>query len=172
MWSYIYQQVLDSVDDYGESTVLDAIGSVGGLFALLQAAHVIQFGRPMLWGLTGAKLISPFGLVGRCSSKGFKRRLRQQYYHQDTLDNSEAFRVGAFLRDFVMDLGPAKLNERRTGNSSPMSNQSFGHSEKLIDACIQIPLVPLEVRQTPSFENNIDIDEIFNHARERAENAV
>jgi hypothetical protein len=43
----------DFVDDYRSSTIFDAIGSIGGLFALLQALHIMLFGRPLFWGLTG-----------------------------------------------------------------------------------------------------------------------
>lgn len=46
----------DFIDDYRSSTVFDVIGSVGGLFALLQAAHILLFGRPLLWGLAGQLL--------------------------------------------------------------------------------------------------------------------
>ncbi|KAH7337112.1 hypothetical protein B0J17DRAFT_629705 [Rhizoctonia solani] len=83
-----------------EGSVLDAVGSIGGLFALLQAAHVLLF---------GAKLINPFGLLGICSSRGFKRWLREQYYRPSTFneDGLDSFRTGAFLRDFVIEFGPA-----------------------------------------------------------------
>ena len=46
----------DYIEDYRSTTVFDVIGSVGGLFALLQSLHVLLFGRPMLWGLTGKHL--------------------------------------------------------------------------------------------------------------------
>ncbi|CAE6522007.1 unnamed protein product [Rhizoctonia solani] len=51
----------DYTEDYRSGTIVDVIG---GLFALLQALHLLLFGRPLLWGLTGAKLITPFGLLG------------------------------------------------------------------------------------------------------------
>ncbi|KAF8607055.1 hypothetical protein BDV93DRAFT_333305 [Ceratobasidium sp. AG-I] len=105
----------DYIDDYRSKTVFDVIGSVGGLFALLQSLHILLFGRPMLWGLTGAKLVTPFGLLGACSSAGFKRRLRSEYHRQDLVadqhpkDVAETIRIGAFLRDFVIDFGPADI---------------------------------------------------------------
>jgi hypothetical protein len=43
----------DYLDDYRSSTILEVIGSVGGLFAVLQTIHVLLFGRPLLWGLAG-----------------------------------------------------------------------------------------------------------------------
>ncbi|KAG9124172.1 hypothetical protein FRC07_012583, partial [Ceratobasidium sp. 392] len=52
------------IEDYRSSTIFDAIGSIGGLLAILQGMHIMLFGRPMFWGLTGAKLINPFGLFG------------------------------------------------------------------------------------------------------------
>ncbi|KAF8685484.1 hypothetical protein RHS04_00781 [Rhizoctonia solani] len=63
--------ICDYLQDYRTGTILDVIGSVGGLFALLQAIYVLLFGRSLLWGLTGAILITPFGLVGTLSSKKF-----------------------------------------------------------------------------------------------------
>ncbi|KAG8698189.1 hypothetical protein FRC08_006086 [Ceratobasidium sp. 394] len=98
-----------------KSTIFDAIGSVGGLLAILQGVHILLFGRPMFWGLTGAKLISPFGIFGGCHSRGFRRRLRERYHRQhlrDQVDDAaEAIRINAFLRDFVIDFGPADVEE-------------------------------------------------------------
>ncbi|KAG9107113.1 hypothetical protein FRC07_008688, partial [Ceratobasidium sp. 392] len=109
------------IDDYRSSTIFDAIGSIGGLLAILQGVHILLFGRPMFWGLTalkqGAKLISPFGIFGRCHSRGFRRRLRERYHRQPTAgqpgDAAEAIRINAFLRDFVIDFGPADTVEEQ-----------------------------------------------------------
>lgn len=49
-------QTCDFIKDVRSTNVLDVLGSVGGLFAILQSAHVILFGRPLLWGLTGSKV--------------------------------------------------------------------------------------------------------------------
>ncbi|CAE6472156.1 unnamed protein product, partial [Rhizoctonia solani] len=46
-------KMCDYIEDYRSGSVLDVLGSVGGLFALLYAAHVLIFRRPLLWGLTG-----------------------------------------------------------------------------------------------------------------------
>ncbi|KAF8749654.1 hypothetical protein RHS01_09909 [Rhizoctonia solani] len=168
-----YRDLCTYIDDYRESTVLDAIGSIGGLFALLQAAHILLFGRPMLWSLTGAKLITPFGLFGVCSSKGFKRRLRQQYYQYDTSNNSDAFLVGDFLRDFVIDLGPAGSNDKLPIRDTLIERSPSGFpSDKMSNTYTQVSLMPLEVRQTPSFENSLDINELATGARERLESTV
>ncbi|KAG8693222.1 hypothetical protein FRC08_009253 [Ceratobasidium sp. 394] len=103
------------IEDYRSSTIFDAIGSVGGLLAILQGVHILLFGRPMFWGLTGAKLISPFGIFGSCHSRGFRRRLRERYHRQHAGDQAgdaaEAIRINAFLRDFVIDFGPADVDE-------------------------------------------------------------
>ncbi|CAE7128661.1 unnamed protein product, partial [Rhizoctonia solani] len=102
-------QECDYIEDYRSSTIVDVIGSVGGLFALLQALHLLLFGRPLFWGLTGAKLITPFGLLGECSSRGFKRRLNEEY-HTTGDGGTETIRIVKFLRDFVIDFGPADLD--------------------------------------------------------------
>ncbi|CAE6413103.1 unnamed protein product [Rhizoctonia solani] len=107
---FIPGEMCDYIEDYRTGTILDVIGSVGGLFALLQAIHVFLFGRPLFWGLTGAKLIAPFGLLGACSSRGFKRRLREQYHKNTTDENEDTIRLDAFLRDFVVDFGPADFH--------------------------------------------------------------
>ena len=149
MWDYI--------EDYRSSTAFDVIGSIGGLFALLQSLHILLFGRPMLWGLTGkdaaksnnayhglnlistgAKIISPFGLLGACSSREFKSRLHDQYYLPDNAAGShpesaaEIIRIGAFLRDYVIDFGPAGVEETsgqtvRQVQSSQASDSSEDH---------------------------------------------
>ncbi|KAG8689139.1 hypothetical protein FRC09_012568 [Ceratobasidium sp. 395] len=103
------------IEDYRSSTIFDAIGSIGGLLAILQGAHILLFGRPMFWGLAGAKLINPFGLFGSCYSRGFKRRLRERYHRRPTMgqtgDAAEVMRINAFLRDFVIDFGLADVND-------------------------------------------------------------
>ncbi|CAE6504058.1 unnamed protein product [Rhizoctonia solani] len=104
-------EVCDYIEDYRSGTILDVIGSVGGLFALLQAVHVLLFGRPLFWGLTGAKLITPFGLLGSCGSRGFRHRLKEEYHStsvEDGLDST--LRIVKFLRDFVIDFGPADFD--------------------------------------------------------------
>ncbi|EUC60322.1 Kex protein, putative [Rhizoctonia solani AG-3 Rhs1AP] len=106
----IRAEACDFIEDYRSGTVLDVVGSVGGLFALLHAAHVLLFGRPLLWGLTGAKLITPFGLLGACSSREFKRRLKDHYHKQSPENGSDTMRIGAFLRDFVIEFGPADID--------------------------------------------------------------
>ncbi|KAF8668541.1 hypothetical protein RHS04_08959 [Rhizoctonia solani] len=106
---HLREYVCDFIEDYRSGTVLDVIGSVGGLFALLQAAHLLLFGRPLFWGLAGAKTISPFGLLGRCSSRNFKRRLREEYHTQSDEESAHTIQIVKFLRDFVIDFGPADL---------------------------------------------------------------
>ena len=58
----------------------------------------------------GAKLISPFGLFGQCGSREFRRRIREEYYNTSTEEGLETIQVGKFLRDFVIEFGPADLD--------------------------------------------------------------
>ncbi|KAF8593644.1 hypothetical protein BDV93DRAFT_566296 [Ceratobasidium sp. AG-I] len=139
----------DYIVDYRSSTVFDVIGSVGGLFALLQSLHVLLFGRPMLWGLTGAKLITPFGLLGACSSRGFKKRLHEHYHHANLGsrpnfdDAAETIRIGAFLRDFVIDFGPADVeNAPLQTTIEPDSPRTAEHPSHEQDKTLLLP--PLE----------------------------
>ena len=66
----------------------------------------------------GAKLISPFGLLGQLSTKGFKGRLHEQYHRLEPApglhrrDLSETIRMEEFLRDFIIDLGPADIENK------------------------------------------------------------
>ncbi|CAE6465309.1 unnamed protein product [Rhizoctonia solani] len=141
------------IQDYRESSIFDVLGSVGGLFALLQAAHVLLFGRPMLWGLTGAKLITPFGIFGACGSRDFRRRLRERYHREPTRENPETLRIGAFLRDFVIELGPADLEPDRSAVVSSetlsLSASSTGLKE-MTDG--RTSLLPLEAQKSSNFE--------------------
>ncbi|KAF8606483.1 hypothetical protein BDV93DRAFT_604461 [Ceratobasidium sp. AG-I] len=120
------------VEDYRSSTALDALGSIGGLLAILQGLHLLLFGRPLFWGIAGTKLINPFGLFGGCSSRGFRRRLREHYHvppnqFSGESRNEDEIRMTAFLRDFVIDLGPADIVE-----TSPFrrSSRDIGTVEK------------------------------------------
>lgn len=46
------------VEDYRSSTALDALGSIGGLLAILQGLHLLLFGRPLFWGIAGRLVIN------------------------------------------------------------------------------------------------------------------
>ncbi|KAF8607058.1 hypothetical protein BDV93DRAFT_505910 [Ceratobasidium sp. AG-I] len=156
----------DYIEDYRTKTVFDVIGSIGGLFALLQSMHILLFGRPMLWGLTGAKLITPFGLLGSCSSARFKRRLQEGYHRQDPVsdrrseDAAETIRIGAFLRDFVIDFGPADIPSvpslAVTEPESPRSGVPAGSEQREIllstlhDGRLSSESGPLEVERNTS----------------------
>ncbi|CAE6438594.1 unnamed protein product [Rhizoctonia solani] len=133
----------DLIEDYRSSTVFDVIGSVGGLFALLQSINIFLFGRPLFWGLNGAKLISPFGLLGGFSSKNFKRRLGEQYHTKSNQDNSVPvkIRTSAFLRDFVIDFGPADIDPEQYALYPSESSSPILRSEQ---GDIPDPLIPLE----------------------------
>jgi hypothetical protein len=60
---------------------------------------------------TGAKLITPFGLFGGCGSRGFKRRLREEYHSAPTGDDLNTMQIIKFLQDFVIDFGPADFGQ-------------------------------------------------------------
>ncbi|CAE6480875.1 unnamed protein product [Rhizoctonia solani] len=112
-------------------TILDVIGSVGGLFALLQTIHVVLFGRPLLWGLTGAKLITPFGILGAFGSETFKRRLRDHYHRRSAKDGSIKIRTTEFLRDFVIDFGPADMGpEQQPSQRSALASLTLTPKEE------------------------------------------
>ncbi|CAE6422169.1 unnamed protein product [Rhizoctonia solani] len=115
----------DYIDDYRSSTIIDVIGSIGGLFALLQTMHLLLFGRPLLWGLIGAKMITPFGLLGQCSSRSFRRRLKEGYHVTSSEDGAETIRIVKFLQDFVIDFGPANVDlEQRPVSPVPGNNDN------------------------------------------------
>ncbi|CAE6338401.1 unnamed protein product [Rhizoctonia solani] len=136
--------VCDYIDDYRSSTILDVIGSVGGLFAVLHGMHVLLFGRPLLWGLAGTKLITPFGILGACSSKRFKERLKEQYHHRSTTKgNLGTIDIIGFLRDFVIDFGPADFDpEERASVQSISSPSSITKNESEGDAdSARVPLM-------------------------------
>ncbi|KAH7338280.1 hypothetical protein B0J17DRAFT_661788 [Rhizoctonia solani] len=135
--------VCDFIDDYRSGSVLDVIGSVGGLFALLQAVHLLLFGRPLFWGLSGAKLITPFGLLGKCSSRGFKRRLKDEYHSKSTEDGSDTIHIVKFLRDFVIEFGPADIGlEDRY--SRPQATPSATPVAEEDAATAHVPLMLME----------------------------
>ncbi|CEL60380.1 monovalent cation:H+ antiporter-2, CPA2 family [Rhizoctonia solani AG-1 IB] len=101
----VYGDGCDFVEDYRSGTILDILGSVGGLFAILQAVHVLLFGKPLFWGLMGTKLINPFGFIGSFGSENFRRRLHEKYGREPTKDNPDTIQTAAFLRDYVVDFG-------------------------------------------------------------------
>ncbi|KAG8696167.1 hypothetical protein FRC11_000926, partial [Ceratobasidium sp. 423] len=63
-----------------------------------------------------AKLITPFGFMGRFAGEDFKQRLRERYHRgiEDTLESrvdvsreEENIDITRFLLDHVIDIGPA-----------------------------------------------------------------
>ncbi|KAG8711666.1 hypothetical protein FRC09_020478 [Ceratobasidium sp. 395] len=152
--NYYVPNLCAFVEDYRTGTIFDAIGSIGGLLALLQGVHILLFGRPLFWGFAGAKLISSFGVFGRCHSRGFRRRLRERYHRQPTSgqagDPLDTIRMEAFLRDFVIDLGPADVDSEEDielGRSEelkepyPQDNRNRFHGEGKYDPNSTIPLL-------------------------------
>ncbi|CAE7186860.1 unnamed protein product [Rhizoctonia solani] len=175
----------DFIDDYRSSTVFNAIGSIGGLFALLQAMHLLLFGRPLLWSVTGqyrssesttsllrvlsgAKTITPFGLLGGFSSGGFKRRLREEYHTKSTEDGTYTIQIVPFLRDFVIDFGPADFDPewrspRESAASLPMQEDS---NEELDGSHIPLMQMDLDRRAESPRDSETEVEET-NHSNDR-----
>ncbi|KAG9087014.1 hypothetical protein FRC07_012933 [Ceratobasidium sp. 392] len=108
------------IEEYRDSSAFDILGSIGGLLALVQGIYMWLVGRPLLWGLTGAKPVSPFGLLGTFSLPGFRKKLREHYRIPGSNLNNEThlqygeedrMRMTAFLLDYVIDMGPAGIPE-------------------------------------------------------------
>ncbi|KAG8722317.1 hypothetical protein FRC08_004155 [Ceratobasidium sp. 394] len=104
------------IEEYRDSSAFDILGLIGGLLALIQGIYLWLVGRPLLWGLTGAKVVSPFGVIGAFSLPGFRKKLREHYRVPDsnnqqpiTLEDEERIRMVAFLLDYVVDMGPAGI---------------------------------------------------------------
>ncbi|CAE6425466.1 unnamed protein product, partial [Rhizoctonia solani] len=127
-------------------------------FALLQAAHLLLFGRPLLWGLVGAKTISPFGLLEGYLSSGFKPRLKVEYHSKSGEDGTDTIQIVRFLRDFVIDFGPADLDrEESTGKKTELSPTLVANNEDSISP--QIPLVQMNPDVTNALRNEKDADQ-------------
>jgi hypothetical protein len=102
-----------------QTDVLGIFGKFNSFFALPMNLKV---------AMAGAKLITPFGLLGRWCSIDFQERLRT-YYHttqprtgNEQNDSMDVVRVFAFLRDYVIDFGPAdfKPEPAQSGTPSPV----------------------------------------------------
>ncbi|KAG9080161.1 hypothetical protein FRC06_007001, partial [Ceratobasidium sp. 370] len=116
------------IEDYRKSSAFDILGSIGGLLALLQGLHIFLFGRPLFWGMFGAKLLTPFGIVGQFANGGFRQRLHDYYHTPEAQANprdddvSSAIRMNRFLLDYILDMGPAAATPHpnpREGNVDP-----------------------------------------------------
>ncbi|KAH7338269.1 hypothetical protein B0J17DRAFT_661716 [Rhizoctonia solani] len=167
------KDVCDYIEDYRSGSILDVIGSVGGLFALLQAAHLLLFGRPLFWGLAGAKAISPFGLMGGYFSSSFRRRLKEEY-HSTSDEGTDTIRIVRFLCDFVIDFGPADLDrEEGTGKKKTELSPTLVTNEEE-SVCPQIRLVQMnsDATDTPQNENDPDKDMEQPRDHDRTHNIV
>ncbi|KAH7338278.1 hypothetical protein B0J17DRAFT_418081 [Rhizoctonia solani] len=165
----------DYIDDYRSSTMFDVIGSVGGLFAVLHGMHVLLFGRPLLWGLAGTKLITPFGILGMCSSRRFKDRLKEQYHQRSAEGSHDTIQIVRFLRDFVIDFGPADFDPERqlSRSSSIYSPSSVTKEVDPSDAdCAQILLMHPETASTHLRQREKDAGLDLNWGHDRIDGAV
>ncbi|CAE6462907.1 hypothetical protein ACGC1H_002141 [Rhizoctonia solani] len=144
----------DFIEDYRSGTILDILGSVGGLFAILQSIHLLLFGRPLLWGLLGTKLINPFGLVGAFDTKDFSRRLRETYGREPTKDNPDTIQTAAFLRDFVIDFGPLATGT----NQGQMSTALRPTIDRQGTLNSMVPLMPIQRENTMEYEPECEAD--------------
>ncbi|KAJ1302215.1 hypothetical protein OPQ81_001039 [Rhizoctonia solani] len=142
------------VEDYRSGTILDILGSVGGLFAILQTLHVLLFGRPLFWGLLGTKSINPFGLLGSLGPKSFRRRLHEEYGRESTKDNPDWIRTAAFLRDFVIDFGP--LENQLDRDRDPKQVMPVGNRNGTADS--RVPLMLICHHDSPSDARERDLD--------------
>ncbi|KAF8692818.1 hypothetical protein RHS03_08540, partial [Rhizoctonia solani] len=125
-------------EDYRVTSTFDLFASIGGLLALLQGIHILLFGRPLFWGMFGAKAITPFGMMGNLATKSFKKRLQEQYHipRQGTQANPEQLQGGSvscnragvdidmtqFLLDYVIDMGPASVPDHEEEDKNRGSN--------------------------------------------------
>ncbi|CUA67654.1 hypothetical protein RSOLAG22IIIB_13501 [Rhizoctonia solani] len=117
-----------------------------------------MWGRPLLWGIFGSKIIEPFGIIGTWfSSDGFKHRLQEEYRRKPTEDNPDEIKITAFLRDFVLDLGPIDPTYDSIVESTEPSDTLPGALAGAGDSIpgvtnnarsVNISLVPLERRDS------------------------
>ncbi|KAF8673053.1 hypothetical protein RHS04_07712 [Rhizoctonia solani] len=122
-------RLCEITEDYRVTNSFDMFASIGGLLALLQGVHILLFGRPLFWGMFGAKAITPFGMMGNLATKSFKKRLQERYHlpRQGAQANPEQLQGGSrsrdragvdidmtqFLLDFVIDMGPASVPDHK-----------------------------------------------------------
>ncbi|CAE6492340.1 unnamed protein product [Rhizoctonia solani] len=156
-------------EEYRTKSSFDILASVGGLLALLQGFHILLFGRPLFWGLLGAKIITPFGLMGRFATKGFRKRLQEKYHYpmepgNQTKSGPENDRprpaVGIdmtqFLLDYVIDMGPASVPTHEINIESSDSEDEVSYKPVRRLGEVQGPedTVELEWRRTESRSSN------------------
>ncbi|KAG9119424.1 hypothetical protein FRC07_005557, partial [Ceratobasidium sp. 392] len=90
-----------------------------------------------------AKLITPFGFVGRFAAREFKQRLQDEYHAGETPsaqpDNhaTDAIRMNRFLLDYVLDMGPADITLRPSpqldSSSSSPADVELGNLQAMPD---------------------------------------
>ncbi|CAE6470403.1 unnamed protein product [Rhizoctonia solani] len=133
------ESLCEVTEEYRITNMFDILASIGGLLALLQGLHILLFGRPLFWGLFGAKIIAPFGLMGSLATKGFRERLQERYHYPlkphspnmnipdqgDGSGTAVSVDMTQFLLDYVIDMGPASIqsNEEITIESSDSEDE-------------------------------------------------
>ncbi|KDN48400.1 hypothetical protein RSAG8_02992, partial [Rhizoctonia solani AG-8 WAC10335] len=147
--AWVDSRTCDFIEDYRTGTILDVLGSVGGLFAILQTIHILLFGRPLLWGLSGTKMINPFGFVGAFDTKDFSRRLHETYGREPTKDNPDPIQTAAFLRDFVIDFGP--LTTEASQDRNPTALRPATDRQGTLNS--MVPLMPVRRGNTMEYES-------------------
>ncbi|KAJ6502829.1 hypothetical protein C8R47DRAFT_1251625 [Mycena vitilis] len=101
------------VHDYTDTTALDGLSSIGGLWTTLDAIFTLVFGASVLYFAFGKRPLSPLGIVHT-----FQRRTLTRNWHEDFPavrteggePGSDTAGVVAFLRDRWLDI--AEEDER------------------------------------------------------------
>ncbi|CAE6454556.1 unnamed protein product [Rhizoctonia solani] len=91
-------------------------------------------------------------------SRGFKRRLKEEYHSRSTEGGSETIQIVKFLRDFVIEFGPADLDTenhplQQTDRHSSLSNEE-------VVAGTQIPLMRMDSDKPRISQNELKAGEI------------
>ncbi|KAF8758711.1 hypothetical protein RHS01_02335 [Rhizoctonia solani] len=126
-------EACDYIEEYRSGSVLDVLGSVGG-----------------------AMSITPFGLLGQFSSRDFKRRLRNEYHTQSDKDGTKTIQIVKFLRDFVMDFGPADLDSEPRSPNPQMKSLSAIEAQEEEPNESRIPLIDIESEGAPVREGECE----------------
>ncbi|CUA78534.1 hypothetical protein RSOLAG22IIIB_13212 [Rhizoctonia solani] len=160
----------DFIEDHRSGTILDVLGSVGGLFAILQSIHLLLFGRPLLWGFLGTKLINPFGLVGAFDTKDFSRRLHENYGREPTKDNPDPIQTAAFLRDFVIEFGPLATGASASQNQESATLRRTFDTQGTLNS--MVPLLPVQRTNTTGYELDRETTNSSLHAAQKPFNTT
>ncbi|CAE6380638.1 unnamed protein product [Rhizoctonia solani] len=128
--------VLNSSDASSASATISATLTPGLMYLRSQADRDSHLSNNICDFIDDYRSGTILDVIG---SKGFKRRLREEYHTRSAEEGPETIQIVKFLRDFVIEFGPADLETENRPLQQRDEHSSLANKDRIADRILQIP---------------------------------